>query len=44
MRGSNPSIYRLRIGNYRILYEFSSIDDEQILLVKDIGSRGDIYK
>jgi mRNA-degrading endonuclease RelE of RelBE toxin-antitoxin system len=44
MRGSNPLIYRLRIGKYRILYESGSIDGEQVLLIKDIGSRGDIYK
>jgi len=36
--------YRLRIGKYRILYEFANIDGEQVLMIKDIGSRGDIYK
>lgn len=44
MRGTNPLIYRLRIGKYRILYEFADMDDDQILIIKDIGSRGDIYK
>lgn len=44
IRGSHSLTYRLRIGKYRILYEFINIDGEQALLIKDIGSRGDIYK
>ena len=44
MHGSNPLIYRLRIGKYRVIYEYANIDGEQVLMIKDIGSRGDIYK
>lgn len=44
MQGFNPPIYRLRIGKYRVIYEYTTIDEEQVLLIKDIGSRGDIYK
>ncbi|MGI6435071.1 MAG: type II toxin-antitoxin system RelE family toxin [Syntrophomonadaceae bacterium] len=44
IRGSNSLTYRLRIGKYRILYEFVNNDGEQVLVIKDIGSRGDIYK
>jgi mRNA-degrading endonuclease RelE of RelBE toxin-antitoxin system len=44
MQGFNLSLYRLRIGKFRVLYEYINIDGEQVLLVKDIGSRGDIYK
>ncbi len=40
----NPSIYRLRIGKYRVLYEYINNGGEQVLVIKDIGSRGDIYK
>jgi mRNA interferase RelE/StbE len=44
MHGSNPLLYRLKIGKYRVLYEYVIIDGEQVLMIKDIGSRGDIYK
>ena len=44
IQGYTPPIYRLRIGKYRVLYEYDNIDGEQVLLVHDIGSRGDIYK
>ena len=44
MQGFNPPIYRLRIGKFRVLYEYTNIDKEEILIIKDIGSRGDIYK
>ncbi|HWQ89557.1 MAG TPA: type II toxin-antitoxin system RelE/ParE family toxin [Desulfitobacteriaceae bacterium] len=44
MQGFNPPIYRLRIGKYCILYEYAHLDGEQFLLIKDIGSREDIYK
>lgn len=32
--------YRLRIGKYRAIYN----EDGQILLIRKIGSRGDVYK
>lgn len=44
MQGSNPPGYRLRIGKYRVLYEYTNIEGEQVLIINDIGSRGDIYK
>ena len=34
--------YRLRIGSFRVLYLIQ--DEEIIVLVLDIGPRGDIYK
>ncbi len=34
--------YRLRIGSFRVVY--SIINDELIIIVIKIGSRGDIYK
>lgn len=33
--------YRLRIGGWRVIYEIKN--DEVIILVLDIGSRGGIY-
>ena len=32
--------YRLRVGKWRIVYQI--LDDE--VIIRDIGSRGDIYK
>lgn len=44
MQGYNPPLYRLRIGKYRVLYECNTVGGKQVLMIKDIGSRGDIYK
>ena len=44
IQGISPPIYRLRIGKFRVLYEYTNIDKEKVLIIKDIGSRGDIYK
>lgn len=45
MQGINPSVFRLRIGKYRVLlYEYAKLNDEEVLMIKDIGSRVDIYK
>ena len=38
---SNSDFYRLRINNYRFIYEI--IDDELIILMVDVNNRGDIY-
>ena len=34
--------YRLRIGDWRIIYDIQ--DDELIILVLKVGSRGEIYR
>ena len=44
MQGVNPPGLRLRIGKYRVLYDYTNLNDEEVLMIKDIGSRGDIYK
>lgn len=41
MQGYHPTAYRLRIGKYRLIYEFI---DSDTLYIRDIDSRGDIYK
>ncbi|MDX9742489.1 MAG: type II toxin-antitoxin system RelE/ParE family toxin [Arcobacteraceae bacterium] len=38
---SNCEFYRLRINNYRFIYEI--IDDELVILLIDANNRGDIY-
>ncbi|RBQ31096.1 hypothetical protein CRU92_09310 [Arcobacter sp. FW59] len=38
---ANSSFYRLRINNYRFIYEI--LDDELIILMIDANNRGDIY-
>ena len=38
---SNSNLYRLRINNYRFIYEI--IDDELVILMIDGDNRGDIY-
>jgi mRNA interferase RelE/StbE len=44
MQGFSPPLYRLRSGKYRVLYEYNTVGGNQVLMIKDVGSRGDIYK
>ena len=41
LRGELAGFYKLRVGNYRSIYELSNIG-EQIIIVR-IGHRADIY-
>ena len=47
MQGYNDGRKRLRCGKYRIVFRYEESDDARfikILLIMNIGSRGDIYK
>jgi len=42
LRGKLKGRYRLRAGDFRIIYRVDR--EEQLIIVEAIGSRGDIYK
>ena len=44
MQGYKDGRFRLRGGDYRIIYKYDNGGKVEILLIMDIGSRGDIYK
>lgn len=44
LEGFNDGRMRLRVGGFRIVYKFTNENEVEILLIIDIGSRGDVYK
>lgn len=42
LKGDDTSIWRFRVGNYRVLYTFN--DNELVVLVIRISHRRDVYK
>jgi mRNA interferase RelE/StbE len=42
MQGSDYEDYRVRFGDFRLLYRI--VNGELVILVLDIGPRGDVYK
>lgn len=44
MQGYDDGRKRLRLGSWRIIFKYTADNQIQILLVIDIGNRGDIYK
>jgi mRNA interferase RelE/StbE len=52
VQGYKDGRYRLRVGKYRVIYRYSKDTKEEdgeiikidILIVMEVGSRGDIYK
>jgi len=44
MQGFDDRRMRLRIGSWRIIFKYTAQGEIEILLVMEIGNRGDIYK
>lgn len=44
MQGYNDDRMRLRVGGWRVVYRLECDGRVEILLVMEIGNRGDIYK
>lgn len=44
MQGYSDERKRLRVGSWHIIYKYDIESGIQILLIIDIGNRGDIYK
>ena len=44
MQGYSDERKRLRVGAYRIIYNYTLEGEIEILYIIDIGNRGDIYK
>jgi len=44
MQGHSDGRKRLRVGSWRIIYRYDTENQIEILLIIDIGNRGDIYK
>lgn len=42
MQGAGEHLYRLRIGQYRLIYQI--VDQELVIFLMTAGSRGDVYK
>jgi mRNA interferase RelE/StbE len=41
LKGSNENLYRIRIGDYRVIY---NIDDGiKVVSIRDVGNRKDVY-
>lgn len=37
-------LYRLRVGGYRVIYTYNKDGEIIVILVLDVGARGDVYK
>ena len=44
MQGSLDGRQRLRVGGWRVIYKYDQEGCIKVLLIIDIGNRGDIYK
>lgn len=44
LQGYKDGRQRLRVGKYRVIYRYTQEGEVEILVIMEIGSRGDIYK
>lgn len=44
MQGYKDGRNRLRVGKYRVIYRYTKEGEIDILMIMEIGSRGEIYK
>ncbi|MBQ9617648.1 MAG: type II toxin-antitoxin system RelE/ParE family toxin [Oscillibacter sp.] len=44
LEGYSDHRKRLRVGSWRVIYRYTTENQVEILLVLDVGNRGDIYK
>lgn len=44
LQGSKDNRMRLRVGTWRVIYKYGSEQKIEVLLILEIGNRGDIYK
>ena len=44
MQGEWKGYYRLRVGNYRVIFRVESNTEIRIMFIESIDNRGDIYK
>lgn len=44
LQGFNDGRKRLRVGGWRVIYRYDQDGELEVLLIIDIGNRGDIYK
>lgn len=44
MQGYTDGRKRLRVGSWRVIYRVDTDNRVEVLLIIDIGNRGDIYK
>ena len=43
MKGYSDGRKRLRLGSWRIIFRYTTENQVEILLILDIGNRGDVY-
>lgn len=44
LKGYKDGRQRLRVGKYRVIFRYTQEERVEILVIMEIGSRGDIYK
>ena len=44
LKGYKDGRQRLRVGKYRVIFRYTQEEKVEILVIMEIGSRGDIYK